>query len=143
MQIKVSRQELSRLVGCSREMAGRVLKALEDQGLLKATGKTGEKMLELLMKQDQMSMAASLESRVLALTPIAAFRPRRWRGAILPDKARVSIRVLDPAKRPVSAVADHREIRDVASVDVSVDRTTDTVIVRATMPNPAAFGRRR
>ena len=40
MQIKVSRQELSRLVGCSREMAGRVLKALEDQGLLKATGKT-------------------------------------------------------------------------------------------------------
>jgi CRP/FNR family cyclic AMP-dependent transcriptional regulator len=40
MQIKVSRQELSRLVGCSREMAGRVLKALEDQGLLRATGKT-------------------------------------------------------------------------------------------------------
>jgi CRP/FNR family cyclic AMP-dependent transcriptional regulator len=40
MQIKVSRQELSRLVGCSREMAGRVLKVLEDQGLLRATGKT-------------------------------------------------------------------------------------------------------
>jgi CRP/FNR family cyclic AMP-dependent transcriptional regulator len=42
MQIKVSRQELSRLVGCSREMAGRVLKVLEDQGLLRATGKTIE-----------------------------------------------------------------------------------------------------
>jgi len=40
MQIKVSRQELSRLVGCSREMAGRVLKVLEEQGLLRATGKT-------------------------------------------------------------------------------------------------------
>jgi CRP/FNR family cyclic AMP-dependent transcriptional regulator len=40
MQIKVSRQELSRLVGCSREMAGRVLKVLEDQGLVRASGKT-------------------------------------------------------------------------------------------------------
>jgi len=40
MQIKVSRQELSRLVGCSREMAGRVLKVLEEQGLLRARGKT-------------------------------------------------------------------------------------------------------
>jgi NAD+ kinase len=63
-----------------------------------------------------------LESALVALTPISPFRPRRWRGAILPDKSRIRFRVLDPVKRPVSAVADQREVRDVASVEVVVDR---------------------
>jgi NAD+ kinase len=63
-----------------------------------------------------------LESALVALTPISPFRPRRWRGAILPDRTRILFRVLDPAKRPVSAVADQREVRDVASVEVTVDR---------------------
>jgi len=63
-----------------------------------------------------------LGSALLALTPISPFRPRRWRGAILPDRARIGVRVLDPAKRPVSAVADQREVRDVASVEVCMDR---------------------
>jgi NAD+ kinase len=63
-----------------------------------------------------------LESALVALTPISPFRPRRWRGAILPDSNRIKFRVLDPVKRPVSAVADQREIRDVASVEIIVDR---------------------
>ncbi len=59
-----------------------------------------------------------LGSGVLALTPISAFRPRLWRGALLPHNATVRFEVLEPAKRPVSAVADGTEIRDVASVEV-------------------------
>ena len=58
---------------------------------------------------------------LLALTPISAFRPRRWRGALLPNTARVTFEVLDPEKRPVSATADFTEVRDVARVDVHED----------------------
>jgi len=60
-------------------------------------------------------------SNLLALTPISPFRPRRWRGAILPDKTRIAFRVLEPLKRPVSAVADQHEVRDVATVEVHLD----------------------
>ena len=60
---------------------------------------------------------------LLALTPISPFRPRRWRGALLPDKAQVTIEVLDPGKRPVAAVADHDEVRDVRSVEISMDQS--------------------
>jgi len=60
---------------------------------------------------------------VLALTPISAFRPRRWRGALLPHSAEVVIEVLESAKRPVSAVADYTEVRDVVKVTVSEDRS--------------------
>jgi NAD+ kinase len=70
-----------------------------------------------------------LGSQLVALTPISAFRPRRWRGAILPEKTRVQFRVLDPAKRPVSAVADQHEVRDVISVDVAVDRSTPLTLL--------------
>ena len=64
-----------------------------------------------------------LNSKLLALTPISPFRPRRWRGALIPDDLKVSFRVLDPEKRPVSAVADQIEVRDVATVEVRVDPT--------------------
>ena len=60
-------------------------------------------------------------SHTLALTPISAFRPRRWRGAILPENSRVGFEVLDHAKRPVSAVADSVEVRDVIRVEVAPD----------------------
>lgn len=63
-----------------------------------------------------------LGSNILALTPISAFRPRRWRGALLGSHTRFRIRVLNPNKRPVSAVADFTEVRDVVSVDVWEDR---------------------
>ena len=59
---------------------------------------------------------------ILALTPISAFRPRRWRGALLPHGARVTLQIVESEKRPVSAVADHTEIRDVAVVSVQEDR---------------------
>jgi NAD+ kinase len=56
------------------------------------------------------------------LTPISAFRPRHWRGALLPHKAVVTFEVLDPKKRPMAAVADFTEVRDVIRVDVREDR---------------------
>ena len=63
-----------------------------------------------------------LQAKMLALTPISPFRPRRWSGAILPDDTAVSFNVLEPHNRPVSAVADQYEVRDVARVDVTLDR---------------------
>ena len=63
-----------------------------------------------------------LGSNTLALTPISPFRPRRWRGAILPDTAEVEFRVLDSEKRPVAAVADQKEVRDIAKVRIAVAR---------------------
>jgi NAD+ kinase len=62
-------------------------------------------------------------AELLALTPITAFRPRRWRGALLPSAAKVAFEILEADKRPVSATADHTEIRDVARVEVAEDRT--------------------
>ncbi len=59
-----------------------------------------------------------ISSPLLALTPISPFRPRRWRGALLPNRARIRIEVMEADKRPVSAVADHFEVRSVASVEV-------------------------
>jgi NAD+ kinase len=70
-----------------------------------------------------------LGSALLALTPISPFRPRRWRGAILPEKTRIGIRVLEADKRPVSAVADQREVREVARVDVAIDHMRDLTLL--------------
>ncbi len=66
-----------------------------------------------------------IDAPLLALTPISPFRPRRWRGALLPDRARVTIEVLEAAKRPVAAVADHDEVRSVRSVEISMDHGID------------------
>jgi NAD+ kinase len=63
-----------------------------------------------------------LGADLLALTPISPFRPRRWRGALLPSRSRFVMRVVDPRKRPVSAVADFTEVRDVVSVEIWEDR---------------------
>jgi NAD+ kinase len=63
-----------------------------------------------------------LGAGILALTPISAFRPRRWRGALLPHGARVRIDALETDKRPVSAVADFTEARDVSSVEIHENR---------------------
>ncbi|HEY1927369.1 MAG TPA: NAD kinase [Caulobacteraceae bacterium] len=70
-----------------------------------------------------------INAQVLALTPISAFRPRRWRGALLSHDAQVTFEILEPAKRPVSAVADNVEIRNVRRVDVAEDRTTTLVLL--------------
>ncbi|PWR19722.1 NAD kinase [Zavarzinia compransoris] len=63
-----------------------------------------------------------LNAGVLALTPISAFRPRRWRGALLQHEAVVRVEVLEPGKRPVSAVADNAEVRSIAEVEITEDR---------------------
>jgi len=68
-------------------------------------------------------------AQVLGLTPISAFRPRRWRGALVPHTAKVTFEVLEPAKRPVSAVADNVEVRHVARVHVAEDRTQPLVML--------------
>jgi NAD+ kinase len=70
-----------------------------------------------------------LGSALVALTPISPFRPRRWRGAILPENTSVRFSVLDPVKRPVSAVADQREVRDISRVEVRIDRATPLTLL--------------
>jgi NAD+ kinase len=70
-----------------------------------------------------------LDSSLLALTPISPFRPRRWKGAILPDRYIVMLTILESSKRPVSAVADQREIRDIASVEVGLDRNRSLTLL--------------
>jgi len=61
-----------------------------------------------------------LEAPLLALTPVSAFRPRRWRGALLPDRVKVEIFVLEPEKRPVNAVADNTEVKTVVEVTITL-----------------------
>jgi NAD+ kinase len=66
-----------------------------------------------------------INAELLALTPISAFRPRRWRTALLPNTAFVAIEVLEGDKRPVAAVADHDEARDVRRVEIISDKTIE------------------
>ena len=70
-----------------------------------------------------------LSANLLPLTPISAFRPRRWRGALLPSTVDVLFEVLERDKRPVAAVADFTEVRHVASVAVSEDRSITTTVL--------------
>jgi len=70
-----------------------------------------------------------LGSNLLALTPISPFRPRRWRGALLPHTVKVEIEILNPQKRPVGAVADFTEIRDVCHVSICERRNTSVTLL--------------
>ncbi len=70
-----------------------------------------------------------LSANLLPLTPISAFRPRRWRGALLPSSVDVNFEVLEHEKRPVAAVADFTEVRDVVSVGVSEDRSVAITVL--------------
>ena len=69
-----------------------------------------------------------LKSEILALTPISAFRPRRWRGALLPSTAKIRFDIIDADTRPVSATADEFEVRDVVSVEISQSSITKTLL---------------
>lgn len=73
-----------------------------------------------------------LDAPLLALTPVSAFRPRRWRGALIPNRSTVRLDVLEADKRPVNAVADHTEVKSVVSVTIreSLD-TTATILFDA------------
>ena len=64
-----------------------------------------------------------LSAPLLALTPICPFRPRRWRGALLPNTAKIKITVNSPIKRPVNVVADHQEFKDIRTVEISECRS--------------------
>jgi NAD+ kinase len=138
------------LVMTARDMAGREHRALafNEVSLLRETRQTAKlrirvdgkvRMDELICDGALVSTPAGstaynfsahgpiipLSGHVLALTPISAFRPRRWRGALLPATARVSFEILEADKRRVSAVADNQEVRDVCVVEVAEDRGTE------------------
>src|SRR4026208_365510 len=66
-----------------------------------------------------------ISAPLLALTPISAFRPRLWRGALLPDRVRVQIEALEVDKRPINVVADHTEFKSVIEVTVAQDRRAE------------------
>ena len=68
-------------------------------------------------------------ANLLALTPISAYRPRRWRGALLRHTAKVRIECLDPVRRPVAAASDNQEVRDIECVEVSEDRSNGLVML--------------
>jgi NAD+ kinase len=70
-----------------------------------------------------------IDAALLALTPISAFRPRRWRGALLPHRARTRFEILEADKRPVSAVADDLEVRNVDCIEVAEDRTISMIML--------------
>ncbi len=70
-----------------------------------------------------------IDAQVLALTPISAFRPRRWRGALISHKATVTFEILEVDKRPVSAVADNVEVRNVVRVEVVEDRSISLAVL--------------
>ncbi len=70
-----------------------------------------------------------LGAALLAMTPISAFRPRRWRGALLPNDAVVVFEILEPEKRPVAAVADYTEVREVLRVEVREDRSVSLTLL--------------
>jgi NAD+ kinase len=70
-----------------------------------------------------------LSANLLPLTPLSPFRPRRWRGALLPSTAKVLFEMLEPDKRPVAAVADFTEVRDVISVAVEEDRSIAATVL--------------
>ena len=70
-----------------------------------------------------------IDAKLLALTPISAFRPRRWRGALLPENAKVTFRALEADKRPISAVADHSEFRNVVEVSVRQSKTHNLLML--------------
>ena len=86
-----------------------------------ANGPTSSASLARLVTQKSIVLLKN-SANLLPLTPISAFRPRRWRGALLPSSAEVVFEILEPEKRPVAAVADFTEVRDVASVAVTEDR---------------------
>jgi NAD+ kinase len=94
------------------------LSELVADGVLLATP-AGSTAYNLSVQGPIIPIGASL----LALTPISPFRPRRWRGALLPNRAQVTIEVREAAKRPVAAVADNNEVRAVRSVEIGMDQS--------------------
>ena len=70
-----------------------------------------------------------INAPLLALTPISPFRPRTWRGALLPDRAKVTVEALEAEKRPINAVADHIEFKSIVEVEIVQDRKAKSLIM--------------
>ncbi len=70
-----------------------------------------------------------LDAPLLALTPVSPFRPRRWRGALIPNSANVEIDVIEPDKRPVNAVADHAEVKSVLNIKIHEDKNSTGILL--------------
>jgi NAD+ kinase len=70
-----------------------------------------------------------IDSALLAMTPLSPFRPRRWRGALLPHRVQIRIDILEADKRPVSATADNQEVREVSRVDIAEDRSREMTML--------------
>ncbi len=70
-----------------------------------------------------------INAQLLALTPISPFRPRRWRGALLPESAKISIKVIEATKRPVNAVADHLEVRSIDQVEIQSQKAIELLML--------------
>ena len=70
-----------------------------------------------------------LDAQLLALTPVSPFRPRSWRGALLPNRAIVKFEILESDKRPVNAAADHTEVKGVASVTIRQSPTATATLL--------------
>tara|TARA_B100000780_G_C20841705_1_gene334514 strand:- start:111 stop:620 length:510 start_codon:yes stop_codon:yes gene_type:complete len=64
----------------------------------------------------------NLDSKKLAITPISPFRPRRWKGTVISDKSKIKIQNIDIVKRPISAVADNIEVRNVRTINIAIDK---------------------
>ena len=109
-------QTLHRFMSWGKPIYG-MLRGTVADGVLVATP-AGSTAYNLSAQGPIIPIMASL----MALTPISPFRPRRWHGALLPDRAQVRVEVLEPEKRPVAAVADHDEVRAVTAVDIRMDQ---------------------
>ena len=116
----------------------RVECALNEVSLLRETRQTAKieilvdgktRIEELVADGVLVATPAGSTAYNLSLTPISAFRPRRWRGAILPERGKVTFRINEPAKRPVAAVADQKEVRDVAEVHVEIARDSELTLL--------------
>jgi NAD+ kinase len=70
-----------------------------------------------------------LKTPLLAMTPISAFRPRRWRGALLPSESVIRVKALNPEKRPVSAAADFMEVREIREVKIHESRSISKTLL--------------
>ena len=68
------------------------------------------------------TIKASINSKKISISPISAFRPRRWKGKIVPDKSKIIIKNLNPQKRPISAVADNVEVRNVKLISIKINK---------------------
>ena len=116
--VVINKSALARIIRIDARLNGLFVNTFRADGLIVSTP-TGSTAYNLSTQGPIIPIDAPL----LALTPISPFRPRRWRGALLPDRAKVTIRVLDPKRRPVAAVADHAEVGAVREVEIGMDYT--------------------